>query len=111
MRIIFSRSYLRIAVPLLCLFLTFSSSCGSLKSTRIYHQIGNVKVLKVSINVQDYTEFMQQMQELFIIPVEVQKITNEHFDMIWLSFQFNNSNNFLTSRSAILATGLVRQIN
>ena len=105
------RNYRRIVLPLLWIFLTLGFSCSTLKSVEQHNQMSNVQMLKIGINEQDYDVFMYKMRELRIMPTEVQKRANDSANLLWLSFQFTLENDFITSRSAILATGLVVQIN
>lgn len=114
MIIMILNNYLRIAQLLLCLLVLYCSSCSSLRiEDKKFNKLAQ-PLFKVVIYEQDYSFFIQKLQELNINPIDMQmkvnETQNETEKLFWVSFRFTSKKDFLVGRSEIMSTGLVSKI-
>lgn len=100
---------------LLCLFVFYCSGCSSFRRLDREALAASQPILRVAVSESDFPLFMQRIQELKLVPMDLQQrmqtSQNKEFEEFWVTFRFLTKNAFLVARSEIISTGMVKKIN
>lgn len=104
---------LRTAKLLLCL-LVFLCSCSSSKKLDYKAIKTSQPILQIAISESDLPLFIQRIQELNFVPIDLQQrlpdVQNRETKEFWITFRFFTKKELLVGRSEIMSTGLVSKV-
>jgi hypothetical protein len=100
---------------MLCFFVFFCSGCRCLKRLDQEGPKTSQQILHIIISKADLPVFLQEIQELNMVPMDLQpRIQNSQYgepDEFMLTFRFVDKNAFLMWRSKIMSTCIVIRIS